>query len=109
MSCLWEATLTQMQPLLAASWVLCMVNSGFSRYMKEPMLARDSNSPGIPTPDFLTTSMLPKVCRQLYEFAAQRAGMNAVPVSHAAITPGVFNCGSCFMPSVRRVTRNAAS
>ncbi len=29
MSCLWEATLTQMQPLLAVSWVLCMVQVEF--------------------------------------------------------------------------------
>ncbi len=83
--------------------------SGIPQYMKEPVLARDSNSPGIPRPDFLTTSMLPKVCRQLYELAGQRAGMNAVPVSHAAITPGGFTCGACFIPSVRRLTRNAAS
>ena len=82
---------------------------GIPRYMKEPMLARDSNSPGIARPDFLTTRTLPKVCQQLYELAGQRAGMNNVPVSHAATTPGVFNCGSCFLPSVRRLTRNASA
>ena len=80
--------------------------SGIPRYMKEPMLARDSNSPGIPRPDFLTTRTLPEVCRQLYEIAGQRAGLNAVPVSPTTITPGMFSCGSCFMPSVRRLTRN---
>ncbi|DBA80145.1 TPA: hypothetical protein ACH3X2_007620 [Trebouxia sp. C0005] len=83
--------------------------SGIPRYMKEPVLARDSNSPGIPRQDFLTTRTLPEVCRQLYELAGQGAGMNALPVSHAAIVPGGSNCGSCFIPSVRRLTRNAAS
>ncbi len=78
---------------------------GIPRYMKEPMLARDSNSPGIPRPEFLTTRTLPKVCQQLYELAGQRAGIHAVPVSHAATTPGVFNCGSCFLPSVRRFSK----
>lgn len=40
-------------------------------YMKDPVLARDEDSPGHPRPKFLTTKALPEICRQLYETAKE--------------------------------------
>ena len=45
--------------------------SAIPEYMKAPVLARDTDSPGIPRPAFLTTKTLLTVCQQLYESAGQ--------------------------------------
>lgn len=38
--------------------------------MKAPLLARDSDSPGIPRPEFLTCKQLPAVCQQIFQLAS---------------------------------------
>ena len=45
--------------------------SAIPEYMKAPVLARDTDSPGIPRPAFLTTKPLLTICQQLYGAAGQ--------------------------------------
>lgn len=53
--------------------------SAIPEYMKAPVLARDTDSPGIPRLAFLTTKTLPTICQQLYESAGQNLPRTGEP------------------------------